>query len=91
LRICQEALTNVRRHAQASRVEIGLAFDEGGVRLSIDDDGAGFDPDARIEDRFGLISMGERAKLLGGALIVSSEKGKGTHLEVTIPRDRGTA
>jgi signal transduction histidine kinase len=90
LRICQEALTNVKRHAKASRVEIGLAFDEGGVRLSVDDDGAGFDPDARTEDRFGLISMRERAKLLGGRMTISSVKGRGTHLEVTIPSGRGT-
>jgi signal transduction histidine kinase len=89
LRICQEALTNVKKHARADRVEIALAFDEGAVRLTIEDDGTGFDRDAGTGDGFGLISMRERARLLGGAMTVDSEQGKGTHLAVTIPWRRG--
>jgi signal transduction histidine kinase len=89
LRICQEALTNVKKHAQASQVEINLTFEEKAVSLRVDDNGIGFDQESILENRFGLISMRERAKLLGGFLEVRSEKGKGTHLLVNIPIDRG--
>ena len=89
LRICQESLTNVKKHAEASQVEVELTFDEKVVRLRIDDNGVGFDPESSTENRFGLISMHERARLLGGFVEIRSDRGKGTHLEVTIPIDRG--
>jgi signal transduction histidine kinase len=85
LRICQEALTNVKKHAHAGRVEVNLTFEEKAVKMRIDDDGVGFDQGPISENRFGLISMRERAKLLGGLLEVRSEKGKGTHLLVSMP------
>jgi signal transduction histidine kinase len=85
LRICQEALANVRKHAQAKRVEVNLTFEDNLVVLRIDDDGAGFDPELIGADHFGLINMRERARLLGGFLEIRSEKWKGTHLLVTIP------
>jgi signal transduction histidine kinase len=90
LRIFQESLTNVQKHAQASKVEIDLTLDQKMVRLRIDDNGVGFDSASSAENRFGLIGMRERAKLLGGVVVIRSEKGKGTHLEVTLPIDRGT-
>ncbi len=91
LRICQESLTNVNKHARASQVSIELAFRDSDIRLSIYDNGIGFEPALPIENRFGLISMRERAKLLGGSMNVKSEKGKGTHIESIIPVDRSTA
>jgi signal transduction histidine kinase len=89
LRICQEALTNVKKHAQARQVEVTLIFEEKAVRLRVDDDGIGIDREASLEKGFGLIGIRERAKLLGGVMEVQSEKGMGTHLQVMIPFDRG--
>jgi signal transduction histidine kinase len=89
LRVCQEALTNVQRHARASQVEVSLGFENDMVTLSVRDDGSGFDPEAPRENRFGLISMRERVRLLGGTLEIKSEKGKGTSLEVRIPLTGG--
>jgi signal transduction histidine kinase len=89
LRICQEALTNIKKHARANRVDVNLAFEENAVKLRVDDDGVGFGQEAILENRFGLISMRERAKLLGGFVEVRSEEGKGTHLLASIPIDRG--
>ena len=90
LRILQEALTNVKKHARAGRLEVGLSIDRSDVRLKIDDDGAGFQSETSTEKHFGLISMRERAKLLGGSFQIWSEAGKGTHLEAIIPIDRKT-
>jgi len=88
LRICQESLANVRKHAQASHVEVNLVFEGETVRLRIHDNGIGFDPKVRSEGAFGLIDMTERARLLGGALVVQSESGKGTLIQVTMPMNR---
>ena len=85
LRICQESLTNVRKHARASKVDINLVFEKSVVRLSIQDNGIGFDTKAPIEGAFELIGMRERARLLGGMLVVQSEKGKGTVVEIEVP------
>ncbi len=91
LRICQEALTNVKKHARANQVEIKMIYEEKAVRLSVHDDGTGFDPASLSTNHFGLVIMQERAKLLGGIIEINSEKGKGTHLEARIPVERGTA
>jgi DNA-binding NarL/FixJ family response regulator/two-component sensor histidine kinase len=116
LRITQEALTNVQRHATASRVGVVLRFDPRGVvSVTVEDDGQGFnrrspeagtlqtvvDPDRPYgegppgepdphsvpagETSFGLIGMRERARLLGGALRVSSGQGIGTRVSVEVP------
>jgi len=89
LRICQESLTNVQRHAEASRVEVTLAFEGNAVILCVRDNGVGFDPETPKEQRFGLISIRERARLLGGTLEIKSEKDKGTQIEVRIPISGG--
>ena len=89
LRICQEALTNVERHARASQVEVMLAFEDGAVKLSVHDNGKGFNPNISKNNRFGLISMRERVRLLGGTMEIKSEKQKGTLLEVKIPLTGG--
>ena len=89
LRICQEALTNVLKYANATEVTVTLAFGDSQVRLTVRDNGIGFDPELptrrdRDSGGFGLINMRERARLLGGELTVHSEAGKGTLVEVTL-------
>jgi nitrate/nitrite-specific signal transduction histidine kinase len=93
LRICQESLTNVRKHAKATEVEINLTFDESAVELSIRDNGVGFksitaNGDEKKRSAFGLISMRERARGLGGTFEVQSMKGKGTLVRAVIPASK---
>jgi signal transduction histidine kinase len=88
LRIVQEALANALKHAQAAHIEVRLHYQDGGVRLSVRDDGRGFDPRAAAgvqSGHFGLKGMRERAAAIG-ALAVQSSPGHGTTVEVTIPR-----
>ena len=89
-RIAQEALSNVRKHAQASAVEFLLDYRDGQIRMSVADNGAGFDlPQSRgdVKDtgKLGLIGMQERARLLGGTLEVRSEMGQGTSVTCCVP------
>lgn len=81
-RIAQEALENVVRHANAAHAEVKLEKrDNNGVKLSIRDDGSGFDTGrARSENRFGLRGLRERAGRLGGQLEVTSQPGQGTEI-----------
>ncbi len=90
LRICQEALINIRNHARANQVNINISYEEEMFRLSIQDNGIGFDTAVIAENHFGLVIMRERTKLLGGTIEINSEIGKGTFLEVRIPVERGT-
>jgi len=93
LRIFQESMTNVRKHAKATEVEVNLAFNESAVELAVQDNGVGFKPkisddDAKSvkkRDTFGLISMRERARGLGGTFEVQSQRGKGTLVKIVIP------
>jgi signal transduction histidine kinase len=92
LRAAQEALTNVRKHAQASRAVLTLSYMEDRVALDVRDDGVGFDPDGAYAvlgeggaTGFGLKAMRERAERSGGALLVESEPGRGTTLVVELP------
>ncbi len=87
-RICQEALTNVARHAEAGRATVTLVATPGTVRLIVEDDGSGFDESGLPEDRHGIVGMAERAEVLGGTLDVRSDPGTGTRIEATIPLDR---
>jgi signal transduction histidine kinase len=83
-RAAQEALTNVRRHSQASCVDMNLDFsDVARVRLRIADDGVGV---ADTKKGFGLVGIQERAEILGGEVFVRSEPGAGFALEVELPR-----
>ena len=84
-RIAQQGLANALRHAEASRVDMLILREPGQVRLGIEDDGIGFDPAAPPPDRFGLIGMRERARLLGGTLAVESTSGGGTVIQVVVP------
>jgi two-component system NarL family sensor kinase len=85
-RIAQEALANVRRHARAATVEIALAADPRQVRLSVRDDGVGFDPRRIPAHSHGIVGMRERARLLGGRLRLHSGRGRGTRVVATAPR-----
>src|SRR2546422_10914740 len=84
LRIGQEVLTNVVRHAHASAFDVQLIFDSREIRLTLRDDGCGFDPQRRHEG-FGLQGMRERAEGMGGHLSIESTKGKGTRISIVIP------
>ncbi len=84
-RIAQEALTNVTRHAQATRAHLELTMTPETLRCVIDDNGRGFDPASIPSDRYGVRGMSERARLLGGELRVASAPGEGTRIEVIIP------
>jgi two-component system, NarL family, sensor kinase len=87
-RICQEALTNVARHAGAERATVRLVATPDRVRLAVEDDGSGFDAAGVPEDRHGIVGMRERAEVLGGTLEVRSEPGEGTRIEVTAPLEK---
>jgi signal transduction histidine kinase len=86
LRIAQEALANVAKHASASRVGVTLTFDEADVILDVRDDGSGFDPTApRRSSSFGLGVMRERAQRLAGTFTLESAPGAGTAVSASIP------
>jgi two-component system, NarL family, sensor kinase len=90
-RITQEALTNIRKHAGPAAATVTLRREAGGVRLTIDDTGAGFDPAAVAAGPtggFGLTGMRERAHLLAGRLEISSAPSHGARVEVTAPIPR---
>jgi NarL family two-component system sensor histidine kinase YdfH len=80
LRIVQESLTNVARHAQARNVQVRLGQNDEGIQVLIQDDGLGFDPQEGLARPgcFGLAGMKERAQRMGGVLQVESAPGKGT-------------
>ena len=81
-RVAQEALNNVSKHAHASRVDVLLESRDGTVTLVIEDDGVGFEP-ADQESRdlgVGLVGMQERASLIGAALQIESQPGRGTSI-----------
>jgi signal transduction histidine kinase len=88
LRIVQEALQNVEKHAQAHAVAVGSELADGQLRIWVRDDGIGFAPDAPPAQAngngFGLLSLRERARLAGGTLQVDSAPGQGTRVIVTI-------
>jgi signal transduction histidine kinase len=81
-RVAQEGLTNVRKHARASRVDVLLGFQPGEVRLEVKDNGVGA---AKTAGGFGLIGLRERMQLLGGRLEISTSLGKGFCLSATVP------
>lgn len=89
-RIFQEALTNVARHARASRVAVRFRRGEHGFTLEIEDDGRGMPGEGRfcpdpVRQSFGLISMRERAHEIGGALRIDSAPGAGTRVMLSAP------
>ena len=92
-RVAQEALTNVARHAQASRVDVSIQKLPDGVCMQIEDDGKSF-PVQRVllarggSKRLGLLGMRERLEMVGGRFEVESAPGKGTTITACIPVDK---
>jgi two-component system, NarL family, sensor histidine kinase DevS len=84
-RIVQESLTNVVKHARASRVSVVLTRKEDSVSMVVEDDGIGFEPARVREDGLGLVGMRERVGLLGGRLTVESRPGAGTTFVAEVP------
>jgi signal transduction histidine kinase len=90
LRIVQEALANVRKHAGASRVAVRLREVDEAVEAVVEDDGAGFEPAAlgpAAFPRFGLATMRERAEAIGGTFAVDSALGEGTRVSIRVPTE----
>ena len=88
-RITQEALRNVWRHAHATKAEITVEFGEGKTRLTVSDNGKGFNLPEKIGDlardgKLGLAGMRERVQLIGGTLTAQSQPGKGTSITVEV-------
>jgi signal transduction histidine kinase len=92
-RVAQEALTNIARHAQASRADVQVREQDGAVCLSIKDDGKGFQQQrvvrAKKGKRLGLLGMRERLEMVGGQFSVTSAPGKGTTVRAQIPLAAG--
>jgi signal transduction histidine kinase len=93
LRICQEALTNVRKHSGAANVEVKLKSVNRHLKVSIADNGCGFDALAHYQGGapargHGLAVMRERAESIGGRLRVLSMPGQGTEVQVEVPANR---
>jgi PAS domain S-box-containing protein len=85
-RVYQEALTNVARHSQATQVVTTLEIDENVAKLTINDNGLGFDmTDVKTKNSLGLIGMRERALMVNGELEIKSEALKGTAIVLTVP------
>ena len=92
LRVSQEVLTNVLRHARARHFAASLKFDREALRLEFSDDGRGFDRDDK-SDGFGLIGMEERVRKMGGHLDIQSARGAGTKISIVLalPHDSAPA
>jgi PAS domain S-box-containing protein len=96
-RIAQEALTNIVRHARATRVSAALRICDGSLVLEVADNGRGFvQEDSRKAGTYGLLGMQERALAIGGAVDIESSPGKGTTVRIRVPfqpqgRDGGRA
>jgi signal transduction histidine kinase len=87
-RIAQEMLTNISKHAGASQAEMSLRLIDGNASLSVKDDGKGFDAIRTLRDSnrgLGLLTMKERAELLGGSFQLSSAPGQGTAIGIMVP------
>jgi two-component system NarL family sensor kinase len=84
-RIAQEALVNTAQHAGTGNASLQLEIRPDRVRLRIIDQGQGFDPALIPPGHYGLQGMNERARLLGGEMLIESSPGKGTKIEVSMP------
>jgi signal transduction histidine kinase len=88
LRMAQEGVNNVVKHARASTVQLRLTVDHKRLTLLIQDDGCGFDPEGMLassQANFGLMGMRERAERLGGEFVLHSQPGQGTELMCAVP------
>lgn len=85
LRVVQEALNNVRKHSGATRVHVNLSYKDNRFSVRIEDNGKGFDPAATPGGHFGVEIMRERAESVGGTFSVTSARGSGTCVEMSVP------
>ncbi len=90
-RMLQECLNNVKKHAEATRVEVLIQVSPGTVNMTVRDDGQGFDMPEAITDlarqgSFGVMGLHERAQLFGGEVLVRSQPGEGTTVKIVMPR-----
>lgn len=86
IRIVQEALTNVRKHSQASQVIIEVRQQDRSLSIKVEDDGKGFNPEIPLpQNSFGLRGMRERAEAIGSEMLITSSLGKGTSVNLRIP------
>ncbi|MGE5484700.1 MAG: PAS domain S-box protein [Ignavibacteriales bacterium] len=95
-RIVQEALNNIKKHAGASLASVFISFDDDSVKLTVTDNGRGFDAGGyprgfAARGRLGMVGMSERAQLVGGVIGVESVPGRGTTVRLEIPCRRGAA
>jgi signal transduction histidine kinase/ligand-binding sensor domain-containing protein len=91
LRVAQEAIHNVKKHAGAEHLSVRLDYGTAEVALEVRDDGRGFDPGEKANsttDHYGLTGMRERADSIGGSLEVRSEPGAGTSIKLQVPAPR---
>lgn len=88
-RVLQEALTNARKHAKASRVGVELVYLEDKLRLTIADDGVGFDFQGDLQGHYGLANMRERSRHYGGSVDIESSQGLGCRIVFEIPVPAG--
>jgi signal transduction histidine kinase/ligand-binding sensor domain-containing protein len=90
LMVVREALHNAIRHGQPSKVRVDIGFEKKEFRVQVRDDGCGFDPEAASSQpngHYGLVGIQERAKRIGGVLILNSWPGAGTELTLSVPRN----
>lgn len=88
-RVTQESLNNIARHAYAHTVQVSLVQGKRQIVLSTTDDGRGFEPQkVTVSNKFGLISMRERARAVGGNLAIESDTTRGTTIRMTLPVER---
>jgi signal transduction histidine kinase len=86
LRVAQESVANAVKHGHATHIQVALAFDSTHIRLTVRDDGCGFDPAQPVPPgHFGLIGLRERVQKLGGALEIQSAPGSGTTIDARVP------
>jgi signal transduction histidine kinase len=84
--ILQEGLVNALKHANSDSITVRVIDSDNMVHIVVEDDGAGFDPDAEIgTDHVGMRLMKERAALVGGRIELHSSQGSGTRLEAVLP------
>ncbi|MBM7554191.1 sensor histidine kinase [Thalassobacillus pellis] len=84
-RVCQEALINIAKYADASSAEIQFTWKEKSLKIEIKDAGKGFNLESGIERFTGIAAMKERMLIAGGQFYISSEEGKGTTVTITLP------
>ncbi|MEK3989140.1 ATP-binding protein [Robertmurraya sp. FSL R5-0851] len=90
-RIIQEALSNILKHAEATKITITLTEKESYIYLFISDNGKGFDPEVVRMTSYGMKTMRERCEEIGGIFTIRSKKKEGTYIDIRIPvTGRGT-